>query len=44
LRELAPRLTEPEFGIAGFHLFCFNRVEQSEIWRRQFIGDLRHGT
>jgi methylenetetrahydrofolate reductase (NADPH) len=41
LRELAPRLTEPEFGIAGFHLFCFNRVEQSENWRRQFAENLR---
>jgi methylenetetrahydrofolate reductase (NADPH) len=44
LRELAPRLAEPALGIAGFHLFCFNRVEQSENWRRQFIADLRHGS
>lgn len=39
LCDLAPRLLEPEAGIAGFHLFCFNRVEPSENWRRQFIAD-----
>ena len=41
LNELAPTLAQPEAGIAGFHLFCFNRVEQSEAWRRQFVADLR---
>ena len=41
LYELAPRLAEPELGIAGFHLFCFNKVAESEEWRRQFIADLR---
>lgn len=44
LNEFAPRLAELEFGIAGFHLFCFNKVRESEDWRRQFIADLRHGT
>jgi methylenetetrahydrofolate reductase (NADPH) len=39
LYELAPRLAKPELGIAGFHLFSFNRVEQSENWRRQFVAD-----
>jgi methylenetetrahydrofolate reductase (NADPH) len=41
LYELAPRLAEPELDIAGFHLFCFNKVAESEEWRRQFIADLR---
>jgi methylenetetrahydrofolate reductase (NADPH) len=41
LYELAPHLARPEFNIAGFHLFSFNRVEQSEVWRRQFVADLR---
>jgi methylenetetrahydrofolate reductase (NADPH) len=41
LFELAPLLAKPELGIAGFHLFSFNRVEQSENWRRQFVADLR---
>jgi len=43
LFELAPHLAKPELGIAGFHLFSFNRVERSENWRRQFVADLRHG-
>ena len=41
LHELAPRLTDPKLGIAGFHMFCFNRVGQSEDWRRQFVADLQ---
>jgi methylenetetrahydrofolate reductase (NADPH) len=40
LLELAPLLAQPEPGIAGFHLFCFNRVVQSEDWRRQFVAAL----
>jgi len=41
LNELAPRLAEPGLEIAGFHLFCFNRVEQSEAWRRGFLASLQ---
>jgi methylenetetrahydrofolate reductase (NADPH) len=41
LHELAPWLADPKLGIAGFHLFSFNRVEQSEHWRRQFVADLQ---
>ena len=44
LYELAPSIAKPELAIAGFHLFSFNRVEQSENWRRQFVADLRHET
>lgn len=44
LHQLAPQLAQRELGIAGFHLFCFNRVEQSETWRRQFITDLQRDT
>ena len=43
LNELAPSLTEPGLAIAGFHLFCFNRVEQSEAWRREFFAGLQRG-
>jgi methylenetetrahydrofolate reductase (NADPH) len=38
VRGLAPLLAEPGLGIAGFHLYCFNRVGQSEDWRRQFAA------
>lgn len=44
LHQLAPQLARHELGITGFHLFCFNRVEQSETWRRQFITDLQRDT
>lgn len=43
LFELAPLLARPEPGIAGFHLFSFNRVGQSEDWRRQFVASLQRG-
>ena len=44
LHQFASQLAKPELGIAGFHLFSFNRVEQSENWRRQFIIDLQRDT
>jgi methylenetetrahydrofolate reductase (NADPH) len=43
LHELASQLADPAQGIAGFHVFCFNRVEQSERWRRQFVAGLQQG-
>lgn len=43
LHELAPQLADPAQRIAGFHIFCFNRVEQSEHWRRQFVAGLQQG-
>ena len=43
LHELAPQLADPAQDIAGFHIFCFNRVEQSEQWRRQFVAGLQQG-
>jgi len=38
LHGLAPALADAALGIAGFHLFCFNAVAQSEDWRRRFIA------
>lgn len=38
LHGIAPALEDPVLGIAGFHLFCFNAVAQSEDWRRRFIA------
>ena len=43
LHGLASQLADPAQGIAGFHVFCFNRVEQSEHWRRQFVAGLQQG-
>ncbi len=45
LYGLAPALAQPALGIAGFHLFCFNAVAQSEDWRRRFLAESRaHAT
>lgn len=41
LFRFAPHIAKPALGVAGFHLFCFNRVEQSETWRRQFVAGLQ---
>jgi methylenetetrahydrofolate reductase (NADPH) len=38
LYGIAPALADGSLGIAGFHLFCFNAVAQSEDWRRRFIA------
>lgn len=39
LCDLARWLPDPGLGVAGFHLFCFNRVAETEDWRRQFVAD-----
>ncbi len=39
-RALAPQLLEPQLGISGFHLFCFNQVRPSETWRLQQLASL----
>lgn len=38
LHGIAPALEDPALDVAGFHLFCFNAVAQSEDWRRRFIA------
>ena len=40
LADLAPYLTDAELNIRGFHIFCFNLVEESENWRRDFLARL----
>lgn len=40
LIELAPYLAEPELGIRGHHIYCFNQVEKAEQWRREFLAGL----
>ena len=37
LRELAPYLADPGYGIEGHHVFCFNQVEATEAWRHEFL-------
>ncbi len=38
LYGIAPALEDATLGVAGFHLFCFNAVAQSEDWRRRFVA------
>lgn len=38
--DLAARLSDPELGIAGFHINTFNQIENLESWRRDRVGRL----
>lgn len=40
LLELAPQLADPACKVAGHHIYCFNQVERSENWRKQFLESL----
>lgn len=41
--ELEPYLSDPEYGIAGWHLFTFNEVTKTRQWL-QNISTLQEGT
>jgi methylenetetrahydrofolate reductase (NADPH) len=41
LGDLTPVVTDPDKGVAGFHLYTFNEVGQTERWRRRAIERLR---
>lgn len=38
VEELEPYLGDPDYDIAGFHLYTFNQVEATEKWRRSILG------
>lgn len=40
LADIAPYLVDPIYGIAGCHIYCFNQVERTELWRREFVDAL----
>ncbi len=40
LFDLAPYIADPDYNIRGHHLYCFNQVERTEGWRRDFLGEL----
>jgi len=40
LESLAPIAANPAYGVAGYHLFCFNQIEATESWRREMLGVL----
>ncbi|HZD22287.1 MAG TPA: methylenetetrahydrofolate reductase [Acidimicrobiia bacterium] len=37
---LAPTLADPVAGVAGFHIYTFNRVETTQQWRHQMLEAL----
>ena len=41
LRDLGPVVTDPAANVAGFHIYTFNEVGQTERWRRRTIERLR---
>ena len=32
-----PYVANPDYGIAGFHVFTFNQVQTTEVWRRGVV-------
>jgi methylenetetrahydrofolate reductase (NADPH) len=40
LEEIAPMLADPERGVAGFHVYTFNELAQTEAWRQRAIAGL----
>jgi methylenetetrahydrofolate reductase (NADPH) len=40
LDALADAVEEPALGVAGFHLYSFNRVEETERWRAAAVSAL----
>ncbi len=43
IRDLGPALADPAANLAGFHVYTFNEVEQSERWRRELLERLGAG-
>lgn len=39
--QIARYQAMPETNVAGYHLFCFNQVENTETWRNELIEKLR---
>lgn len=40
LEQLTPIVTNPERGVAGFHLYTFNEVGRTERWRQRTLSRL----
>jgi methylenetetrahydrofolate reductase (NADPH) len=41
LEQLTPIVTNPDRGVAGFHLYTFNEVGRTERWRQRTLQRLR---
>lgn len=40
ISALEPTLTDPESNVAGFHIYTFNELRQTEEWRRESLARL----
>ncbi len=40
LEKLAPVLADPAADVVGLHVYTFNQVESTEIWRREYLAAL----
>jgi methylenetetrahydrofolate reductase (NADPH) len=40
IERLAPALRDPEHNLQGFHLFTFNEVARTEVWRQEWLARL----
>ena len=44
IRGLAPALSQTSLNIEGFHLFTFNEVERTEVWRQNLLARIAEAT
>ncbi|SMX86314.1 methylenetetrahydrofolate reductase [Brevibacterium antiquum] len=42
LDKLAPTLDNPAMGVVGLHIYTFNQIKDTEIWRRKQLAALGH--
>jgi methylenetetrahydrofolate reductase (NADPH) len=40
LDKLAPVLDDPGMGVAGLHIYTFNQIKDTEVWRRKQLAAL----
>lgn len=40
LDKLAPVLDDPAMGVAGLHIYTFNQIKDTEVWRRKQVAAL----
>jgi methylenetetrahydrofolate reductase (NADPH) len=43
VEQLTPVVTNPDRGVAGFHLYTFNEVATTERWRQRTLRRIRKG-
>jgi methylenetetrahydrofolate reductase (NADPH) len=41
LEQCAPTLAMPDAGVEGLHVFTFNQIAETEVWRNDLLARLR---